>query len=197
MTNSKSNWVSFLVPRADIPPQFQRTFEEKPFDTCSLCGHSLFDPDKAYAISKIFMAKKLCHEIVFCRDCLDQMSQYYSQKSIQTVRQVFSKIDKGKRWMIGDNPKLDRVKLLTGDCILCAKPKRDISDYIEAAVCLENKILFTLRPWMICMDCQQTLFNSLSDETKEQFRRIDEKYFGFPPDGSNAIDIEQLLRISI
>jgi hypothetical protein len=171
--------------RGSIPEQFFRTFEGIPFVECTYCGVHLRSPGTMYRISKLYCEVELLQETSICLECYKKVKAFYSQESLQALRNYYEGISLSidERRRIAKDADLDRIYLLTHACIFCKTPRTKISTFILYSMFEADQIIYhPLRPRLVCEKCIITVYELLSKQTKDDGRRFFDDYFGLPPE---------------
>lgn len=191
--------IAFMVTgsRGEIPVKFHRTFEEKPFSMCDLCGRDLLEEKTTYQIAKFYQGDGLAQELAICWECRGRARGGYSEDSEEAMSAVFSKELKNERLIWVSGLESDRVERMTASCVLCEARKDEVDAYFEYALCVGVKFVYHVHPFMVCGRCAIDVFESLSTETKRMRERFYGRYFGLPPTGGVTVEQEFLRKIMV
>jgi hypothetical protein len=174
--------------RRPLPERYQRTFEETPFDACDFCHKPLLLPGTRYAIIKLYDQGELRQELAICADCGATLGGGYSVESQQAIEAVFARIPFALRLRQALDESLDPFEQMTDHCLLCQTPREQARSHVEYADCEAGEMVYAVYPFAICETCQVSVYDTLSDQTKEIERRFFDEHFGFPAPGSPALE---------
>jgi hypothetical protein len=174
--------------REPVPARFHRSFAEEPFNSCEYCRQPLRVPGTLYTISKYYAEEALRQEIAVCRRCSSALKAGYSEKSLLVLKNTYNREYVNRRVQIllqaGDGD--DRTSLMTACCSLCHRPREQLAEYLEYALCEGDELIYYTHPSVVCAQCTMRLYNSLSIQTREHKRRFFQEQYGYPPPGTSA-----------
>jgi hypothetical protein len=174
--------------RRPLPERYHRTFEETPFDACDFCHKPLLVPGARYAIIKLYSEDELRQELAICTDCGGTLRDGYSAESQQAIEAVFGRVPFARRLRQALDESLDPFEQMTRRCLLCHTPRGQARSHVEYADCEAGEMVYAIYPFAVCETCQVSVYDALSDQTKEIERRFFDEHFGFPPPGSPALE---------
>jgi hypothetical protein len=174
--------------REPVPARYQRTFEERPFDTCDFCGAPLLVPGRRYTVIKLYSAGELRQEMALCSGCGRELRKGYSAESEEAMAQIFAQVPVARRAMVAADEGADRMEKLAGRCVLCDLPREEAKTHVEYALCEANEIVYSFHPFAVCDDCIVRIYDALSQKTKDAERRFYDDHFGFPPPGTPSLE---------
>ncbi len=169
------------------PPLFHSEETDLPFSRCNDCGGALETSEDGHIIQKVIRRGETIMEIAVCTDCQEKLQTSYSAESSETIWNFY--LDHG------DLPnRLAKFAALpaTGpdqwlhSCVTCGSRRDQAEEYVIAAQCIDDRIIYGELPLMMCGKCLEQIVESLSAETRETYDRwIDHC---FPPDPSLSVD---------
>ena len=168
--------------REKIPTRFERTFEGRPFDTCSYCGQSLRTPESYYLVTKYYSQGELQAEVAICQSCRRGMKLGYSEASKHALEQIYGADYQAQRFEILETAEREeRLERMLATCALCGQSRSELETWFEYALCEDEELIFITHPSVICEACTIRINDQLSEETRRHKRRFFEQHFGFPP----------------
>ena len=174
--------------REPVPLRYQRTFEEKPFETCDFCARPLLSPGTRYTVTKFYAGGELSQEMAICSDCGKELRQGYSAESQEASAQIFAAVPIAHRALIAADDSVDRIEEMAGRCLLCDATREEAESHVEYALCEANEIVYSFYPIAVCEGCMLRIYDALSEKTKEAGRRFYDDHFGFPPPGAPSLE---------
>ncbi len=151
----------------------------KPFTHCIHCKLPLLEIDSAWLINKDFHKGECVLEYAICEDCREQASEDFSDDSKKAVR----------NFLENEIPWEDRLKTFVMDpesrmniCVAC-DCEREGADGYSTSILLNTsgEIDFGPLPLMICSACTERMTESLSESTRDSWRRFLDEHFDCPP----------------
>ncbi len=173
--------VQFARRLEKIPPRFFESGTRRPFQSCDICEQALFEPTLHHMINKFYSGGALQHEMVVCSACQIALQQQYSVDSRSFLDSLLARVDLADRYRLVFSNYTDRVARMTAYCILCRAARDTLPEYFEYAECQSDRLLISLHPTLVCVECAQEIYASLSEETRSVRRRFFEPHFGSPP----------------
>ena len=173
----------------EIPARFQSTFRGEVFQECDLCGKELRQEGMKYMIGKYYQDGQLKQESCLCFDCRGEIRQGYSKESEQIMGAFFSKEKKHERLDWASNLKKARLEKMIAACLQCGRSKEEVGNYFEYGLCVADRFLFYLHPYLHCEECIGQMVMSLSDQTNQFRERYYAQYYGLPP--SDGLKVER------
>lgn len=168
--------------REKIPTRFERTFEGRPFDTCSYCGKPLRAPDCYYLVTKYYSQGELQAEVAICQSCRQGMKLGYSQESLRALEQIYGADYQARRFEVLEAAGAEeRIEKMLANCALCGRSRAELETWFEYALCEGEELIFLTQPSMVCEACTIRVNDQLSEETRRHKRRFFDQHFGFPP----------------
>ncbi len=180
--------VHFARRLEKIPARFFQSGSGRPFTRCDICDAALFEPTTRYMINKFYAAGEMQHEMVVCDGCQGALQTQYSPDSRTFLDSLLARVDLASRYRLVFSSFTDRVARMTAYCILCQTSRDKLHEYFEYAECQSDRLLISLHPTLVCTDCAQEIYSSLSPETRAIRRQFFEPHFGSPPITGKKID---------
>jgi hypothetical protein len=154
------------------------------FSHCISCQLPLAEIAAPYLVNKEFHRGECVLEYAICQPCRDGVTELLSEDSKETVRQFLeTEIDweaRVREFML--NPDA------TGrfdDCIACGKVRRELEGFGISALCDSGgALVHGPLPLLICSECIRKMTHSLSEGSREVWRKFLAAHFVGPPDGS-------------
>ena len=171
--------------RTEIPKLFYRTFEDKPFESCDFCSQS-FGEATQYVIMKFGSAQELKQEISLCMECGQKLNSQYSDESKQIIKDSFGDSFLHARLERTLEIKSDRELVLTAECAKCGTPRDEAKEHVTYGFFEGGSILYYVPPYMLCDGCIISLYDQLSEKTKEIEGRFLADHLGLPPEFGEA-----------
>lgn len=147
--------------------EFYSEEHDGPFTHCSKCSYSLED-GHPYQVNKSWKDTECIFEYAFCHQCRESLLEEFSTESKLNLIRFQQKHFKV------------HVKGIT-QCSFCEASRMtgDTMEFTTTALFTNASMLDSL---MICFDCQASMHEVLSVETKDVRRRFFESIPGVPPD---------------
>ncbi len=155
------------------------------FSHCVSCRLPLLEIDAPWLVNKDYFRDECVLEYAICQPCRDRTSGGISEESKAAVRRFLeTEIDWDARlaeFMISEDP-ADRFS----HCIACRTPRSLTEGFAISALFDSGGSLVTgPLPLLICRSCINRMTESLSEQSREQWRQFLDAHFSGPP-GDNA-----------
>lgn len=156
----------------------------RPFSHCLRCRFPLLEIDGPWLVNKEFQNGECVLEYAVCQTCRDEVTDQLSEESKESVRQFLEhEIDWEKRmreFMLARDP-AERFEA----CISCRVPREELKGYgLSALFDSGGSLVEGPLPLLICQPCIGRMTASLSEQSREVWRRFLADHFPGPPSES-------------
>lgn len=179
----------FVNPKSiEIPKEFHSFDTGKPFCNCVVCEKDLFEPGTHYFVEKAIKkypnssATDVIFEYAICLECAMEMRETLSKESMESIDNYFdSRVNLLSRWknLTRDN-KYD-IKDWISNCLITGKHIDELNEYQIYAHCEEDRMLFSLMPYIVSGEVIEEVSELISQKTKDELDGFMGKYLGPPP----------------
>ena len=154
------------------------------FSHCLCCRLPLLEIDAPWLVNKEFHRGECVLEYAICQPCRDHVTDQLSEESKETVRQFLEhEIDWGERvkeFMLSH----DATERFDA-CISCRTPRGELDGFgISALFDSGGQVVTGSLPLMICRGCIGRMTHSLSNSSREVWRKFLTDHFTGPPNDS-------------
>lgn len=154
------------------------------FSHCLCCKVPLVEIDAQWLVNKEFLRDECVLEYAICQPCRDRVTDQLSEESKESVRGFLEhEIDwdaRMKEFMLSH----DLVERFDA-CIACRVPRKELAGFGLSALFDSGGTLVTgPLPLLICQPCVTRMTASLSEKSREVWRRFLAEHFTGPPNDS-------------
>lgn len=153
----------------------------EPFAHCISCKLPLVEIAAPWLVNKEIIRGECVLEYAICQPCRDEVTDRLSEESKAAVRGFLEhEIDWETRIreMMMSHELTDRFAA----CIACRKPRADLEGFgISALFDSGGRLVTGALPLLICESCIARMTASLSDESREVWRKFLAGNFAGPP----------------
>lgn len=155
----------------------------RPFSHCIHCKLPLLEIAEPWLVNKDYHRDECVIEYAICQPCRDLTTARISEESKEAVRNFLeTEIDwteRQKEYMM----MYDEVGRFDS-CVACRKSRKECDGFaLSALYDAEGRLVTGPLPLLICHDCVGRIVSSLSDESREVWRRFLAEHFAGPPHG--------------
>lgn len=156
----------------------------EPFSHCVRCRLPLVEVAQPWLVNKEVVRDECVLEYAICQPCRDEVTDQLSEESKESVRQFLEhEID----W----ETRMSEFMLARGleerfaACISCRTPREGLRGYgISALFDSGGAVVEGPLPLLICQACMARMTASLSDQSREVWRKFLAAHFPGPPNDS-------------
>ena len=188
--------------KLEIPKVFYSDVEDKPFETCVMCGKDLVNSGQEYMVEKVFKTYpghdfvSTVFEFAICMDCHKKMQSSMSEESLQNINTYFNNFiqKKGSNTVTIDLTTFDINQWLS-KCFFTDKPVSEMEEYQVVGVFKGDKLLLNQIPMVMGGEIMEQMSELLSKKTRDEMNGFREKYLGPPPEISEIFSGKKLIMI--
>ena len=188
--------------KLEIPKVFYSDVEDKPFETCVMCGKDLVNSGQEYMVEKVFKTYpghdfvSTVFEFAICMDCHKKMQASMSEESLQNINTYFNNFiqKKGGNTVTIDLATFDINQWLS-KCFFTDKPVSEMEEYQVVGVFKGDKLLLNQIPMVMGGEIMEQMSELLSKKTRDEMNGFREKYLGPPPEISEIFSGKKLIMI--
>jgi hypothetical protein len=142
------------------------------FSHCLCCKIPLVEVDGPWLVNKEFLGGECVLEYAICQPCRDRVTDQLSEESKESVRGFLEKeIDweaRMREFMLVHDP-AERFDV----CIACRMPREEMTGFgISALFDSGGSLVTGPLPLLICQPCVGRMTASMSDQSKEVWRKF-------------------------
>ena len=162
-----------------VPEVFWSFETGKPIAHCKLCGCDLLKPGTNYLIEKAFKNGETIFEHALCLSCYTQCHESMSEDSRIRIRDYFSaRIDMDARQEKNMASYGTKYEKWISHCMVKGFPIREVDEYQLYGFCIDEDLIFSGAPYVICGDVIEEILELLSAETLGVMSDLSQKLFG-------------------
>ena len=188
--------------KLEIPKVFYSDAEDKPFETCVVCGKDLLHGDEPYMVEKVFKTyerhdfKSTVFEFAICLDCHQKMQESMSQESIQNIQNFMNRLmqQRGSNVIMIDLHNFDINRWLS-KCFFTDTPVDDMDEYQAVGMFKGDKMVLNQPPMVMGNAIMEKMSDLLSEKTRDEMNGFKEKHLGPPPEFSEFIYGKKLIML--
>ncbi|RLD90291.1 MAG: hypothetical protein DRJ09_04715 [Bacteroidetes bacterium] len=188
--------------KLDIPPIFQSDAEEKPFETCVVCGKDLLHSQENYMVEKVFKTyeghdfKSTVFEFAICTTCHQKMQEGMSEESMQNMQNYYQQFiqQRGSDSIMIDLRTFD-VNQWLSKCFFKSTPVSEMKEYQVVGMFKGDKLILNQPPMVIGYQAMEEMAELLSKQTRDEMNGFREKFLGPPPEFSEFIYGKKLIMV--
>lgn len=151
----------------------------EPFTHCIRCKMPLIELDSGWLINKEFHKGECVLEYAICEKCREEASEEFSEESKMAVRDFLE----------NEIPWEERLQQFVADpesrmkkCVVCGFPSEKTDGYSTSVLLKPNgEVDMGPLPLLICSECTERMTESLSEATRDSWRRFLDDHFESPP----------------
>ena len=188
--------------KIEIPKIFYSDADEKPFETCVMCGKDLIPSGEEYMVEKVFKTYQghdfvsTVFEFAICLDCHKKMQQTMSEESMQNMQRYYEDIMRkkgGNSVMI--NMQTFDINQWLSKCFFTDKPISEMEEYQVVGVFKGDKLILNQVPMVMGGEVMEEMAELLSKQTRDEMNGFREKYLGPPPEISEIFYGKKLIML--
>jgi hypothetical protein len=188
--------------KLDIPKMFYSDSEEKPFETCVVCGKDLLHSDEPYMIEKVFKTyaghdfTSTVFEFAICTDCHQKMQEGMSEESMRNMQMYYQNLieQRGGNTMMIDLRTFD-INNWMSKCFFKQTPVSEMEEYQIVGMFKGDKLILNQPPMVMGYEVMEEMSELLSQKTKDEMNGFRNKYLGPPPEFSEFIYGKKLIMV--
>lgn len=172
---------------AEIPKEFYSFETGRPFTHCIECNIDFQRSGIGYLIEKVirqyqgYRAQDVISEYALCIPCIQEFSKSISPESMKVMDQYFERhADREKRLELVSAGVADYRQWVDA-CFLSGKKRGALSEYQMTAQCRHDQLILNQLPYVISNEVSEELIPLLSQKTRDEFDKFNERHFGPPP----------------
>ncbi len=165
---------------AKIPRLFHSVEHGDAFTNCISCQRDLLHYEGFYSITKAYQGSECVFEYAQCQECREKIVEELSDESKQTMQRFFEE----KVNLTARRERLQGIEQHApwmSCCAVCQAPVNQLQEYIIACLAIRHELIFDPFPMMICQACENQLQTSLSQATRDRWKRFISENFPGPP----------------
>ena len=135
-----------------------------------------------YFVIKHVRGGETIYEMAICGDCLEKLSDGYSETSQRHIDRVFAE-------NVNFRKRFDRLQATSGKweswverCLLTGAPRSESSECQAVALCRGSSMLVSGYPFVLCDSGVELLQAGMSTETIGHWDRFVGDHLGLPPE---------------
>lgn len=144
----------------------------KPFESCCDCGERLEDSPDGHIIQKAYAKGETIMEIAICAKCHEGLQESYSQESRESIWNFY--LDHadlpGRLKKFSDLP-VGQLDSWINGCVTCGAHRDDVPEYVVAAQCIDDDLVYGETPLMMCLGCTEKIVDLLSQSSRDRYDR--------------------------
>jgi hypothetical protein len=154
------------------------------FSHCVRCKLPLLEVDAPWLVNKEIVRDECVLEYAICQPCRDQVTEQLSEESKESVRSFLEReIDweaRMKEFLLSQDL-MERFD----SCIACRTPRKTLEGFgLSALFDAGGSVVEGPLPLLICQPCIGKMTASLSESSREVWRRFLAEHFAGPPGDS-------------
>lgn len=152
----------------------------EPFSHCCDCGDELLQAENTYVVNKSYVGDECIFEFALCMDCRNKMQAKLSEKSRVAMFDFMhdrSDMDSREKNLGHGSPTDDYLS----HCITCQQPRGQSKGYTLGALFTGEMLIKGPFPILMCSQCEETLAETISDETRKAWDTFIGENFPGPP----------------
>jgi len=159
--------------------QFHSHESGEPFSHCYDCGCLLAEAEM-YIVNQTYSGEECVFEFVLCMKCREKMQKKLSDKSrIAMFDFLHDHIDmEARKQSLGSDSDVEEY---LSHCITCNQPRETISGYTIGAMFAQSSLIKGPFPMLMCSTCEESLAETISDETRKMWDDFIGELFPGPP----------------
>jgi len=186
--------------KLDIPKIFYSDAEEKPFETCVVCGKELLHSNEPYMVEKVLKTydghdfTSTVFEFAICTHCHQKMQEGMSEESMQSMQQYYQHFveQRGSDSIMIDLQTFD-INEWMSKCFFKNTPVTELKEYQVVGMFKGDKLLLNQPPMVMGSEVMEEMAELLSKKTKDEMNGFREKFLGPPPEFSEFIYGKKLI----
>ena len=171
----------------EIPSIFYSSETGAPIDRCLICDSYLLDGIE-YIIEKAIVnypsvgTQDLVWEVAICMDCMENITNEYSQASQQKMAEYFMEnMDMRHHKELREKENFD-INEWISKCIIKGKSQRECTQYQLCGHFIGDLCVFDHTPFLVCDEAMDEVIHLLSNETLGAMNDFRDRYFPPPED---------------
>lgn len=174
-----------------VPRLFWSEYADAPFERCIDCDCELQETD-FYLIQKCYVGTEPVFEFAICHACRDGITARCSEETSQAVHSFLMEYLSRRERDFEEFSDVDEVlNKCLNECIVCCKARSACHRYNIAGLFHASDLVVQLTPQaqsplMICQDCESSMSDLISQQTRDTWDRFVEENFDGPP----GVDID-------
>ena len=162
-----------------VPEVFWSFETGRPLNRCKLCGCDLMTKGTNYLIEKAFRGGETIFEHALCIDCHMTCASELSIESRTRIEHYFQEHADFKTRLTHGLEQLgtDPEKWI-GHCVVKGYPLRECDEYQLYGFCIDQDLVFTGAPYMLCGEAIEEIMDLLSPETLGAINELTDRLFG-------------------
>lgn len=188
--------------KLEIPRIFYSDVEEKPFETCVVCGKDLIHSQEPYMIEKVMKTYEghdftsTVYEFAICQSCHQKMQEGMSDESMRNMQRYYQEFaqQQGSNAIMIDLRTFDINKWLS-KCFFKKTPVSELKEYQVVGMFRGDKLILNQPPMVMGYEAMEEMSELLSKQTKDEMNGFREKFLGPPPEFSEFIYGKKLIMV--
>ena len=162
-----------------IPEIFWSFETGKPIARCKLCEGDLLESGTNYLIEKAFKRGETIFEHALCLPCYTECHQLMSVDSLLKIRAYFAeRVDLDERQKNCIEQYGTKHEPWISHCMVTGFPIREVDEYQLYGFCIDQDLVFSGAPYVLCGDVIEEILELLSAETLGVMGDLSQKLFG-------------------
>lgn len=155
-----------------LPESLHSVETGQAFTHCSDCHGNLAQSEDGYFIQKAYAGRETTMEIAICVTCHEKLQASYSSESRDAIWNFYlDQVDFPERLKKFSVLPVGDPSFWTNSCITCGSLRRNASEYVVAAQCIDGKLVYGETPMMVCMTCMDKIVGLLSNDSQDTYDR--------------------------
>lgn len=152
---------------------------EQPFTHCCACDVDLASA-AIHIVNKSYIDGECVFEMAMCMDCREEMNAQLSEKSrVAMFDFMHDRVDMDRREAELGNDADTETYL--AHCITCGKDAGSLKNFSIGGMFAAENLIKGPFPMLMCGACEESLGETISDETRDVWDRFIGEHFPGPP----------------